>query len=72
MSPAWMRPATQLAIALVLGQIATARAEDLPPELVARPATLPHGLIALTLAGGYDSAHGSRTAQHPRRDRRAP
>jgi hypothetical protein len=57
MFPAPMRPATRLAIALVLGQMATARAEDLPPELVARPATLPHGVVALTLAGGHDSAH---------------
>lgn len=30
---------------------------DLPPELVARPATLPAGMIAATLGGGYDSAH---------------
>lgn len=57
MLPASMRPVTWLAIALVPGQIATARAEDLPPELVARPATLPHGVVALTLTGGYDSAH---------------
>jgi hypothetical protein len=57
MLPASMRPVTRLAIALFLGQMATARAEDLPPELVARPATLPHGVVALTIAGGYDSAH---------------
>ena len=35
----------------------SARAEDLPPEIVERPATLPHGMIAMSLAGGYDSAH---------------
>src|SRR5258705_11710304 len=57
MFPASMRPAARLAIALVLGQMATGRAEDPPPEFVARPATLPHGMVALTLAGGYDSAH---------------
>lgn len=57
MFPASMRPAIRLAIVLVLGQMAAARADDLPPELVARPATLPHGVVALTLAGDYDSAH---------------
>jgi len=30
---------------------------DLPPALVARPATLPDGMIAATLEGGYESAH---------------
>ncbi len=46
------------ALALVaLGPTVSVRADDLPSEIVARPATLPHQLIAPTLAGGYDSAH---------------
>jgi hypothetical protein len=44
-------------ILLILGHIAAARADDLPSEVVARPATLPHGVIAITLAGGYETAH---------------
>jgi hypothetical protein len=46
-----------LAILLVLCTAGSSRAEDLPPELVARPAMLPHEMIAMTLEGGYDSAH---------------
>ncbi|HEU4728295.1 MAG TPA: hypothetical protein VFT22_10410 [Kofleriaceae bacterium] len=57
MFPAAMRPALALALMTVVGRVATAHADDLPSELVARPATLPRALVALTLAGGYDSAH---------------
>jgi hypothetical protein len=50
--------AARVAILFVLsGTAGSSRAEDLPPELVARPATLPSGMIAATLGGGYDSAH---------------
>ncbi|MEP6860720.1 MAG: hypothetical protein ABJE66_08885 [Deltaproteobacteria bacterium] len=35
----------------------TARADDLPPELVARPPTLPAGMIAISIGAGYDVAH---------------
>lgn len=47
-------------LGLVVTALAFARAAsggDLPPELVARPATLPAGMIAATLDGGYDTAH---------------
>jgi len=43
-----------LAVCIATG---TARAEDLPPELVARPPTLPGGMTALSLGVGYDLAH---------------
>lgn len=33
------------------------RADDLPTELTARPATLPHEMIAMSATTGYDSAH---------------
>ena len=33
------------------------RADDLPASIVARQPTLPRGMIALTLAAGYESAH---------------
>jgi hypothetical protein len=47
-----------IATALALcGTTGAVRGDDLPPEVVARPATLPRGMIAMTLAGGYDSAH---------------
>src|SRR5678816_863457 len=50
-------PALALVALIALGATASVRADDLPSEIVARPATLPHRMIALTLAGGYDSAH---------------
>jgi hypothetical protein len=37
--------------------IGSARGDDLPREVVARPATLPHEMVALTLTGGYDNEH---------------
>lgn len=46
-----------LGVLFVLGAAGSTRGEDLPPEIVARPATLPHGMIAMSLAGEYDSAH---------------
>ncbi|HEX7702788.1 MAG TPA: hypothetical protein VF403_18740 [Kofleriaceae bacterium] len=51
-----MHLSARLAILLVLsGTAGSSRADDLPPELVARPPTLPDGMIATTLDGGYDS-----------------
>lgn len=47
-----------MTIYLALGiHVAAARADDLPAAIVARPATLPHGVIEVSLAGGYDTAH---------------
>src|SRR5512143_850745 len=44
-------------LALLLCGVATPARADLPSELVARPATLPHGMSSLSLSGGYDEAH---------------
>jgi len=49
-----LAPALALVALVALGATASVRADDLPSEIVARPATLPHRMIALTLAGGYD------------------
>jgi len=53
-----MRTHQFLVISLVLASaLGDAAAGDLPPELVARPPTLPDGMIAMTLGAGYDSEH---------------